>query len=427
MKRSWMKVFGFTFRREAGSKGYICTTLIVALLLLALLPAGMLLADGLGGESAPGTYIERAIVAGEADMSFLAATDSMYSGISFENAADISAAAQACEGEANTVVIAVGEGSISVLIPDGSEIDKSDAQDFAEYLSAAYPYAAAMSKETLEELAVPAFTTTQTDEAEAGASAAQEVVGMLAPYVIVMLMYFMVLIYGQTVANSAVMEKTSKLMDLFLVSVKPSAMMLGKTLAISAAGLVQTLAWIFSAVGGCALGTALVKAVNPRTTLGIITVFEGVGGVASMFDPAALAVVALIIVAGFVLYCALAGVGGALASKPEELGSTNYLFTTALVISFLACLSTGESAGMISEAPWLGYVPFTAVLAMPGRLLTGSAGIAQGLVSAAIIVVCALALTWAAGKAYAMTAFYRGKPISPAALLKSVSARRKRA
>lgn len=425
MKRSWMKVFGFTFRREAGSKGYICTTLIVALLLLALIPAGMLLADRLGGGSAPGTYIERAMVTGEADMSFIAATDGVYSGISFENAADINAAAQACEGDANSVIVAVEKDEINVLIPDGSVIDESDAQDFAEYLAAAYPYAAAMSEGAPAELTVPAYATTQIEETDAGASMAQELLGVLAPYVTVMLMYFMVLIYGQSVANSAVMEKTSKLMDLFLVSVKPSAMLLGKTLAISTAGLVQTLAWIFSAVGGCALGTALVKAVNPRTTLGLIAVFEGAGGVASMFNPAALAVAALIIVAGFLLYCALAGVGGALASKPEELGSTNYLFTMALVISFFACLFTGESAGMMSEAAWLGYVPFTAVLAMPGRLLTGSAGVAQGLASAAIVVLCALALTWAAGKAYAMTAFYRGKPMSPAALLKSVSGRRK--
>lgn len=425
MKRSWIKVFGFTFRREAGSKGYICTTLIVALLLVALIPAGMLLADRLGGESAPGTYIERAMVTGEADMSFIAATDGVYSGISFENAADINAAAQACEGDANSVIVAVEKDEINVLIPDGSAIDESDAQDFAEYLAAAYPYAAAMSEGASSEPAVPAYTTTQIEETDAGASMAQELVGIIAPYVIVMLMYFMVLIYGQSVANSAVMEKTSKLMDLFLVSVKPSAMLLGKTLAISTAGLVQTLAWIFSAVGGCALGTAVVKAVNPRTTLGLIAVFEGAGGVASMFNPAALAVAALIIVAGFLLYCALAGVGGALASKPEELGSTNYLFTMALVISFFACLFTGESAGMMSEAAWLGYVPFTAVLAMPGRLLTGSAGVAQGLVSAAVIIVCALALTWAAGRAYALTAFYRGKPMNPVALLKSVSNRGK--
>lgn len=426
MKRSWMKVFGFTFRHEAGSKGYIRTTLTVSLLLLALIPAGMLMADRLGGESAPGTYIQRAIVTGGADMSFIAATDGVYSGVSCENAVDVSAAVQACAGDANAVIVTVEESEITVLIPDGSAIDESDAQGFAEYLAAAYPYAAAMREDTPADMTVPAYTTAQLEEGEADISTAQEIAGMIAPYVTVMLMYFMVLVYGQTVANSAVMEKTSRLMDLLLVSVKPSAMLLGKTLAISVTGLIQTLAWILSAVGGCALGTALVRAVNPRTTLGLIAVFEGAGGVASMFDPASIAVAALIIVAGFLLYCALAGVGGALASKPEELGSTNYLFTMALVISFFACLFTGESAGMVSEAAWLGYVPFTAVLAMPGRLLTGGAGIAQGLASAVIIVVCALALAWAAGRVYAMTAFYRGKPMSPAALLKSAFGRGKR-
>lgn len=425
MKRSWMKVFVFTFRREAGSKGYIRTTLIVALMLLALIPALMLLSDRLGDKSDPGTGIQRAVITGAADMSFTDVIDGVYSDVSFESAADISAATQACAGDANSVIIAVENEAINVLIPGQSAIDESDAQDFAEYLAVVYPLAAAMSEGAPSELTVPVYTTTQPDETDADDSMTQELVEILAPYAVVLLMYFMVLIYGQSVANSVVMEKTSKLMDMFLVSVRPSAMLLGKTLAVAAAGLMQTLAWIFYAVGGCALGTALVKAVNPHTSIALIAVFEGAGGLASMFDPIALAVSALIIVAGFVMYCALAGVGGALASRPEELGSTNYLFTMALVISFFACLFTGDSPGMISEAAYLGYVPFTAVLVMPGRMLSSSAIAAQGLASAAVIVLCALALTWTAGKAYTMTVFHRGRPVSPVSFVKSAIKRGK--
>ena len=209
-------------------------------------------------------------------------------------------------------------------------------------------------------------------------------------------------------------------MDLFLVSIKPGAMMLGKVLAGAAAGLLQTILWIFSAVGGCALGVALVKSANPDTDMAMVALIDSLGGIGGMFPAGILLTSALVIVSGFLVYCGLAGVGGALASKPEDLGSTNYLFTMALVISFFACLFTGESAGMISDAAWMGYVPFTSVLVMPGRLLTGAAGIAEGLAATAISAVFAVVVCMFAGKAYAMMAFYRGKPVNPVRLLKDL-------
>ena len=47
---------------------------------------------------------------------------------------------------------------------------------------------------------------------------------MLLPFASLMLLYFLVLLYGQSTAASVILEKTSKLMDLFLVSVEPGAM-----------------------------------------------------------------------------------------------------------------------------------------------------------------------------------------------------------
>jgi len=433
MKNSWMRVFGFTFRTTAGGKGYIAVTLTVSLLLLAVIPAVMLIADGISGpddavevpddigyaieDQFYSAAITRAVVVGDTDMSMLAAGE--YAGVVFENAADVDEAAAMCAGDEGAVIVVIEGNEIIVLLGDDSGIDYFAAEAFAGHLAYAYPESRADA--AAEDVPVyDIVTDTQlidVDEEYTDADMLQEIVGMIVPYVVVMLMYFMVLIYGQSVANSAIMEKTSKLMDLFLVSVKPSHMMLGKTLATAAAGLIQALCWIFAAVGGCRLGVYLVRMLNPETTLAVISLFEGIGGIAAMFEPAALAVAALMIIAGFVLYCALAGIGGALASKPEDLGSANYLFTMALVISFFACLFSGDSPGMISDAGWMAYVPFTAVLVMPGRLLTGAAPVWQGLVSVGATAVLAVVLCACAGKAYAALAFYRGKPMNPVKLI----------
>jgi len=57
---------------------------------------------------------------------------------------------------------------------------------------------------------------------------------------------------------------------------------------------------------------------------------------------------------------------------------------------------------------------------MPGRLLTGAAGVGQGLVSVGISAVAAVLLCAMAGKAYSAMAFYRGKPVKPLGLLKGL-------
>ena len=415
--KNWLNVFVFTLRKTAGKKGYIITTVMTAILLIAGISGGMLLIEMLADDGGAAGIV-RAVTVGDYDMS---AADTigggMYAYVEYENAADIEEAAAACDR--NSVILVVEDGLITAVVPENSKIGVDEAGNFAAYLAGCYPYAQA--GESAGEFDLPAYATTvPTDETDVENEELSSIVGMIVPYVVVMLMYFMVLIYGQGIANDAIIEKTSKLMDLFLVSVKPGAMMQGKVLAGAAAGLMQTLIWIFSAVGGCGLGVMLVKHANPNTDMPLVMLFENMEGIGSVLAPDAHIVSALVIISGFLVYCGLAGVGGALASKPEDLGSCNYLFTMALVISFFACLFTGESAGMISDAEWMQYVPFTAVLVMPGRLLTGAASAADGMISAAISVVFAVITCILAGKAYTLTAFYRGIPMNPIKFIKSL-------
>ena len=245
----------------------------------------------------------------------------------------------------------------------------------------------------------------------------KEVLGAILPYLGVMIMYFLVLFYGQGVANSVILEKTSKLMDFFLVTVEPAAMVLGKVLAMAAAGLLQLGIWILSLVGGFAAGAWLCRTLAPEAQLGILTFFDSLSVLEGMFSLSAAVLAVGLLLGGFLIYCALAGVGGALAGKAEDLGSTNALFSMTLVASFLICLLTGSGDGMISEAAWLNYVPFTAILVTPARVLLGDVSLAMGAVSLLIVLVTAAVLCLAAGKVYRMMSLYKGNPPSPQKLL----------
>ena len=81
----------------------------------------------------------------------------------------------------------------------------------------------------------------------------------------------------------------------------------------------------------------------------------------------------LLLLSGFLLYCAIASIGGSAAGKQEDLSSTNVLFTMILVVSFLVSLAVGGvgigSSGAASA--WVYWVPFTSVLDAAGQAAAG--------------------------------------------------------
>ena len=222
---------------------------------------------------------------------------------------------------------------------------------------------------------------------------------MLLPFASLMLLYFLVLLYGQSTAASVILEKTSKLMDLFLVSVEPGAMVLGKVLATALAGLLQLAVWAAGLAGGFAIGGA-------------------VGRLTGLFSVPAMLEAAGLLLAGFLLYCSLSAIGGSMAGKAEDLSSTNVLFSLVLVASFFCCMFAGGMDGMTSSARWLDYVPFTAILVTPSRVLLGQTSLLGGLVSLALVVVCAGVLTALAGRVYRLMSLYKGNPPTPRRVLR---------
>ena len=107
-----------------------------------------------------------------------------------------------------------------------------------------------------------------------------------------------------------------------------------------------------------------------------------------------------------------------MAGKAEDLSSTNVLFSLVLVASFFCCMFAGGMDGMTSSARWLDYVPFTAILVTPSRVLLGQTSLLGGLVSLALVVACAGVLTALAGRVYRLMSLYKGNPPTPRRVLR---------
>lgn len=438
------KIFSFTFSQHVKSKGYKNSTIVIALLCLlipALIMVGIEMSDD-GGE----TYSEYAEEYGEteeavadmssvkniftvdlssnkkADMSALSmlAKESMNLDVEVKDYGDnFEEACEDSRGTEDTLLIVTeqtgDEYTMNIVIPEDSGLSEDVAYGFDNLLMA---YADSLS---IANGGSPYYH----DGSDSYGSGAEEdpmegvdsIVTMILSYVNVMLLYFFVLIYGQGVANSVVMEKSSKLMENFLVSVKPTAIILGKLLAITMTGVIQLFSWIFSLAISFAVGTFAVKSINPETDMFIVQLFDFLKELTSgMFSPFNCMMAVLIVISGMLLYCALAGIGGALASKAEDLSSANVIFTLVLVVSFFAAIYGG---GLDGEAkPWLDWIPFTSVMITPSKVLMGTLPLWKTLCSFAVTLATTLIVTFGAGKIYKSLVLYKGEALRPNTIIK---------
>lgn len=413
------KIFTFTFLREVKSKGYIGLTLGVAAFALALITVIFLIIGHTGGESGESSESvsapmpDKLVVVDENTDRWQ--TVSGFLGIPVELAADaVSAGEQAGE---RSLVIAVEEGVCRTLLPEETDLTYGSADMVSMLLSNILP--AASSKEP--EAAMAALNSTvnivydvPTEDEEAETESPEEAmrksVGGVLAYFVIFIMYFIILAYGQNTAASLVMEKSSKLMDTFLVYAKPVSMVMGKVLAMVCAAIIQLLVWAAAIFGGFMIGSAVGgKGVKVRAFFDLL---------GELFTPGTVALALAIALAGIVMYCAVSAFGGSLASKTEDLGSTNSIFSLLLVASFLIAMFTGTFIGSGTTPTWAYYVPFISVLVAPGAVLMGTITVGQGLISLLITAVFAYIIMYAAARAYVMMAFYRGKVPSPVKVIK---------
>ena len=430
------KIFSFTLSQQLKTRSFKTWTIILALACLiipmVLIPVIAVSEKNNVPEEEYLCLAENVIIADEAqtgwDFSMLPAFGGEeFSKISFKTADSLDAALE--EADDNTLVACISENADSytakIVIPDDSPLTYTDAGRLESLLYAAFPYfqaqSAGLDAESLAMMSTPVyFAENQKSDMEGGDAveedefaSTREVLGYLLPYLNIMVLYFLILIYGQGVANSVIMEKTSKLMDTFLIAVQPPAMVLGKVLATCCAAIFQFALWVVALFTGLLSGCLLAKALVPGTGLAIVTIFSNLSFFSGIFSVSGIIVGLLIALAGFLLYCSLSAIGGAMAGKPEDLSSTNVLFTMSLVVAFLLTLYSGGLSGTLSAQSWLNYFPFTAVLIVPAQAILGTLPIGNAIISLVIILVTALIFMYIAGRIYKLLALYKGDTLKP--------------
>ncbi|WP_290055214.1 ABC transporter permease [Amycolatopsis solani] len=197
--------------------------------------------------------------------------------------------------------------------------------------------------------------------------------------IVAFLLYMSIITYGMMVAQGVVEEKSSRVVELLLASVRPWQLLLGKVIGIGLVGLTQLV--ILGAVGLLA-----------ATATGVFTL--------SGFATGAVLWGLLWYLLGFLLYATIYGALGSLVSRQEDtqavVGPLNIILVVGFVAGFNLLLQdpSGTAAKVVS------LIPLLSPILMPARISTGAVtGWEIGLSLALTLATVAL-LTWLGGRIY---------------------------
>ena len=232
--------------------------------------------------------------------------------------------------------------------------------------------------------------------AGSGASAAQS---FSLAYFMAFILYFAILVYGINVMSSVLEEKTSRVVEVLVSSLRPFQLMLGKVLGVGAVSIFQFLIW---GVSG-----RLLVAQRQR----LIGSDAGDGG--SPFQiPHVSGETALVFIAyfigGFLLYSAMFAAVGAMSSNEQEARQTQQPVMYLLVASYLSMFAMiNDPSSTLSVT--LSLIPFSSPIAMPVRWAAGNLPLSEVGLSLAILFVSIIGVTWVASRIYRVGILMTGK------------------
>lgn len=293
--------------------------------------------------------------------------------------------------------------------PEGN-IDEDIASVYMDYavmlIESSLYQMAGISAESIMCMEAPYFT----QALEAGKDA--ESMGvmlatMFVPMIFSFAMYAMVMMYGQSITKSVVSEKSSKLMEYLLTSIKPYALISGKIIALSGMAILQMLIWIGCGVGGYMVGTYIAKDINPEYINYVDIFIEYMGSeVGNAFSIGAIILAIASMLIGFVMYCILAALIASAISKIEDMSSTQGIFQLPVMIGWMVAYFA-PLVGSDALSKVVNYVPVTSPFILPANILLGSCTIIEGVISLGILLVTMLVLIILTGKVYKGKIFNR--------------------
>lgn len=254
-----------------------------------------------------------------------------------------------------------------------------------------------------------------------------------------LLIYITMFIYGTMVMRGVMEEKTNRIAEVIISSVKPFELMMGKIIGIGAVGLTQFLLWIVLIISLTSAAAGLLptdvqhqvsslQQNNGQMAGGMMQASETAVKIYNFQHTIATANWPLIIgcfifyfLGGYLFYAALfAAVGSTVNEDPQDAQSLMFPITMPLILSYLI-------TNMVTQNPntpiafWASMVPFSSPMVMMARVAYGvpsAVSYWELILSMLILIAGFIFTTWLSGRIYRTGILLYGKKVTWKVLIK---------
>ena len=266
-------------------------------------------------------------------------------------------------------------------------------------------------------------------EEKMGSAELALIIGMISAFIT----YMFIVVYGAQVMSGVVQEKTSRIVEVIISSVKPFQLMMGKIIGIAMVGLTQFALWVVLSLVLVAAGTSLmggdvdVQAYEQSMNVGVQsgtvdagdTVTSEILMALANFDFVQTGVLFVIFfLGGYLLYASLFAAVGSAVDNETDTQQFSLPLTLPIIFAIYAAIYSAQNP----DGPlafWCSMIPFTSPIVMMVRLPFG-VPFWQLALSIGILILSFVGSTWIAGKIYRTGILMYGKKISWKEMMKWV-------
>lgn len=271
------------------------------------------------------------------------------------------------------------------------------------------------------------------------------VINYIVPMVVSLVLFLLIFSYGTTVAQSIATEKTSRVMELLLTSVRPLAVVIGKVLAMGLVsfsqfiliGIVGVLSLAISAPFGFVgkmqgiiaspefiemtqQTTSEISSIPSGTSMNDVQIAQAVDTFMSSFSAFNIILIVIIFLLGFMFFSMIAALVGASISRMEDLNAAMQPYSLMGVLGmylayFPVIFNVGSiDTGVATTNPiqiFSYYFPLSSPFALPSAILLGTLGKVQCVIATVVLAAAVVLVAILVSKIYEAIILHNGNRI----------------
>ena len=211
-------------------------------------------------------------------------------------------------------------------------------------------------------------------------------VNYIIAYILTFFLYIMLIIYGVMIMRSVLEEKTQRITETIISSIRPFELLAGKIIGISALGITQLLVWGIIILLPLAVGVSFITHFSPD----VVELFSNIKLV--HISLLTIAFFFFFFVLGFLLYASFFAAVGAIVNSEDEAQQLQIYIMLPIIIQYLIFFTIVQNPES-SLAYWTSIIPFFTPILMLARMSVLDPQIPDGLWLSVVLLVVTTYLT----------------------------------